>query len=306
MAGVLAEARKGGVKPDERAALERAMARFKDHFDGDPGKQLPSAFETGARPLYNQFLRSASKDPSDTYNHRLPSTRADAGNRLGQGKPTCGKEFPVTGKPTVVDGTGGSRGTLESSKVQINYGQKKFINGEWYVYGFAFRLKNAAGQSVPASGWLPEKSIPSPEVRQMGIVDALRAPDNKAGKVFQIAGASASRYPANAKIVKNPDPREGNAAPGDYLTRPGGVVNILYATPGHGGVSNDTLPVGQGVKFVPSDVKPQQVVVYVPDGAGKGGYRDSGIRQEFIYGRSVGADGSSRYGWICKDNLQAA
>lgn len=290
-----------GIKKDkkvtasERQTLDREIGRFVDKFD-DSNSKLNSHFGKVARKDYNDFRVSQP----DAYLQSLPSTDLDTGNRLGKGE-QFGERFPVKDGAQMVDGgTGHSRGTLLAPKgVWINFGQKKLIHGKECVYVFNARVRGPDGKAFATSGWVPLSNFPKgTKPHTMGDVRAPTAPIDHTLPRYDIVGAE-DTYPEGVHVVP-PKEGEGNQAPGDYLTRPGGVVHLLYTLPGHGGVANDTLRINQkGVHFERSTVPAEDIPLYNADGT------LTGEKQRYVYGCVVDNEGHRRFGWIAEANLKA-
>jgi hypothetical protein len=304
--------RDGKVTEAERQTVDREIARFKDRFDDNVRGSSAAAFVQGAQDVYNHFRTTGFSDPRDRYSQRLPSSKGNAPNRVGHDKahPKQGYHFPLDfskGPVSVVDGTGRKRGAIESSTgVRINYGQKKFIrdektgDGQWYVYAYDFKMRGADGKEHHASGWIPQEAVKSETIRHMGNVEAPRAPAMQGG-AYQITGGKSPKS-LQAKydglsVRKGPVDDEGNQAATDYLKRSDGVVHLLYALPGEGGVATDTLIADGKTRFIRSDVPPAYVKVY------KKGHEVPGKTMTFFYG-CVESAGSRRYGWIAAEVLE--
>lgn len=322
LAKIAREAKKGGVSHAELQLIDREIARFKDAHDDNRTGSDEAHFTRRASQAYNTLRIESAGSRASAFNQRLPSRPGlDDGNRLGRTAAGVAKRFPISkvdGKrPSVFDGLGVKRGEVLSSGANINFGQKKFINGQWCVYVFSARMRGVDKKSYAFSGWVPQRAFKSKEVQRMGNVEPARArdlPGPQAEMRFKTPSESvraARRYEDGVYKVTRTVAKKSSEEPSDYLMQHDGIVNLLYALPGHGGVSNDTfkLDAHQPIRFVRADVPPQRVPVYeqVPDGHGK---LKSVPRPDkdmtFLYGRVVDARGKSRFGWMAKDMLTSA
>lgn len=288
-------ARDGKTTQSERRTLDRLVGQFRDTWD-DGSARINTRFGVHARGAYNAFRTTGQGNPVNGYTQPLPSTTLDTGNRLGDGPGKKGELFRLRPGTRMVDGASGRpRATVTDASVQLNFGQKKFIDGQEHVYAFSARAR-AEGKPVSVSGWVPLAAVEGTRPRTMGDVRAPLAPLDTA-RPFRITGA-ADRY-GKAVYVVPPKPGEGNQAPRDYLTRPTGVVNLLYALPGRGGVSNDTVGVDQpGVRFFKATtVAPVDIPLFDKNGS------RNGQTMRFVYGAVEGTDGQRRFGWIGAENL---
>lgn len=294
MLRLLAQVKRSGVTRGDREVLERAIGEALARTGGE------SSFTPGALNAFNAFRRSLGTG-AEPFNQPLPSTEADAGNRLGQNpeRPNQGYRYRIYGQHIGLrDGAGEVRGEVVSDEVQVNYGQKKQIDGRWYVYVFDVTMRTSEGELTQGSGWVPLSTFRDDAVLRMGVIDAVPAEDRQPVREYSLSTATSS-YPEGATVVRNPVAGEGNQGPQDYLTRPGGVVNLLSALPGSGGVATDTFRVDQpGTTFIPSDVPTVERPVYL-DGV------EIQPPLTFVYGRVVTGDGESRYGWVAENNLSA-
>ncbi len=184
------------------------------------------------------------------------------------------------------DGLGNDRGAVTDGSALVNYGQRKMLLDAPHVYAWNVALADG----THASGWIREGAFVE-SLRGMPTIHA-RNPGQGDGPEYVVVGGDAASYPH--RDLKFDDRYAGpNREPGDYLTRPGGVVNLLYNLPfpGIGGVPTDTLPVG--VRFVRSaGVDAVHVPLYPRGGA------IAVASMAFIYGR-IGV----RYGWLALDAL---
>jgi hypothetical protein len=285
----------GKTTASERRTLDRLVGQFRDTWD-DGSARINTHFGAHAREGYNQFRTTGLGDAVSGYSQPLPSTTIDSGNRLGTGRDARGELYPLRRGTQLVDGASGRpRGTVTDPSVKLNFGQKKFINGKEHVYAFSAGAV-VKGKHVGVSGWVPLEAVQGARPRTMGDVRAPQAPLDLS-QPLRITGAS-DRYGKAAYVVP-PQPGEGNQAPRDYLTRPTGVVNLLYALPGRGGVSNDTVGINQaGVRFFKATtVPPVDIPLFNKDGS------KNGQTMRFVYGAVEGTDGQRRFGWIGAENL---
>lgn len=235
--------------------------------------------------------KQGTDDCKGPFNCVLPNPDKSDRNRMTNPK-TGTKDWPVFGQPPIFDGSARSRGKVLDSSIQINYGQRKLLLGLPHVY--AFSAKTDDGQ---ASSWVAEGSIKdADEIAKMPTVAARDPGMGDYSASFTIRGGDASVLAlyGDAKVVSKST--SNNEAATDYLLRPGNVVNMLYALPGSGGVSNDTWPANVDLAFR----RARGVAsVYVPLYT-KGTDTVIGT-QRFIYGR-VG----DRFGWMARDALGPA
>jgi hypothetical protein len=225
-------------------------------------------------------------DCAGPFNCVLPNPEASERNRITN--PANGtKNWPIAAGTDIVDGIGGKRGTVTAPTIQINYGQRKTLLGAPHVYAFS-----AASTSGTVSSWVRESAVEDP-LTSMPTVLARDPGQGDYDEVLTITGGDPSLY-GDAKVV--PDSTSSNEAATDYLLRPGNVVNVLYALPRNGGVSNDTYPAGAGLAFRRArGVASVYVYLYT-----KGTSTVVGT-ERFIYGHVNG-----RYGWIARDALAPA
>ena len=317
---LVAEAKQGGLSRAEAESLRRG---FGHALNQDTHRTVKTPGETSTFVVGDQAKKEIQRFEAGAaggLNARLPYIRANnAPNRLGMNpaNPKHGFPFPVKAGTALVDGADGSpRGTV-SGHVQINYGQRKVINGQNYVYAFDATMKPTGAKpgdkSVASSGWIREDAVTGPKAHLVREMPQTDNPPQK-DKLITVGGKRVAdtrtivggHYDTHGKDVRVGIPKggEGNLAPGDYMTRPGGVINLLSAVPGSGGVSTDTVKAGSHA-FVLSDVKPRTIPLYVGDGHGHY-HVDPNLKQEFVYGHIVGADGSRRYGWIASDALKSS
>lgn len=283
MQQIIKGVKKGGVTAAERREMVRQAGLNQGQFTAQ------------AQQLNDTFRATADSNTKNVFDQRLPTGPGQDGNRLVN--PKTGKTgfsinqdlFKSKDGVRMVDGEGKDRGRLIESPVKINYGQRKTINGEPHVYAFATHIKTPQGDRS-ASGWIPEKALKDGPIQNMPSIEAPKpiGGDLKGG-TFTITGGDPKKF-GDLKVAPHISRKERVAA-GDYMRRPGGVVNMLYNLPGKGGVSTDTFKTG--ATFIRSaGVKPVQVQLYKPESSEQAG------KMTFVYGR-VG----DRYGWIAQDSL---
>ena len=276
--GLLQGVKKDGVTAAERRELTRLSGEASDHFT------------PAARALEERFRTTPDARTPNPFNQKLPTGPGQYGNRAINPR-THTPQFPIAQGTRMVDGNGVDRGAVAAKSVMLNYGQRKTIHGQSYVYAFSTRVKTASGAQI-ASGWIPEKALGKDAPRWMPTIQAPKPPGQDLPGSYTVTGGDASKY-GDLKVAPNIPVTERLAA-GDYLLRPGGVVNLTYSLPGSGGVSTDTF--NKGVRFHRSaDVKPVSVPLYAPSSdkplPGRG--------FTFVYGH-VG----DRYGWIAEAALE--
>lgn len=327
MLQVVKAARRGGLTAAKRRVLDREVAKIKDRFDDNATGSHRANLTEGAERVYERARTRPLKSGS-AYSQKLPSRPGiDDGNRLGKvyvKDPATGMvrfkaNIAVAGNPDVVDGFGEKRGEVISSRVMVNYGQKKFINGKWHVYAFGGLMRKPEGGTTAFAGWVPQSAMKSRQVQQMGNVEAPRAADMPGGRmVFKTLDEAARitrRWPEHGYSVIPKAYSLKNGGPADYLLRPEGMVNLCYALPGDGGVATDTFrlrqkddPRGQSA-FIRSKVPARRIPVYKlekRDGKVVPIRLPASKDLRFVYGRVIGPDNRSRFGWIAEDLLSKA
>ncbi len=183
------------------------------------------------------------------------------------------------------DGASNLRGYVKSSKVEINFGQRKQINGNTMVFAFGAEL--TTGQA--ASSWIPEEDLDVGKLVRMPTVTARDPHHGDYATNFAIL-PGVPKHLVGLKVVRNSQSVDHEAA-SDYFERPGHEVYILYALPGNGGVANDAFPVG--TKFNRSKgVKELFINLYEPKSTKVVG------RMGFVYGHVNG-----RFGWIAREAI---
>lgn len=202
------------------------------------------------------------------------------------------RDWPIDPGTPLVDGLGGSMGTVVDPTVRINYGVRKELDGETLVYTWAVRVAEGGLRS----GWIPESSVV--HVGQLrAAMGSSRHRDPGQGDyetVRTVTGGDTARH-ASLKIQPNESRGGRNAT--DYLMRPGGVVNLLYSVPGRGlgGHSIDTFPTG--VQFHRAQGVRQVVVPLYPAGSAR-----AADALHFIYGW-IHDGRQRRYGWMAEEAM---
>ncbi len=218
------------------------------------------------------------------FNCELPNTQKGRNRFL---TPTGGATWALTPGTELRDGAGNVRGIVPEAAVMINYGQRKTLRGQSGVptpHVYAFAVDN-----YTKSGWIEEGRL-AVHVLDMPTVHT-RNPNSKTKVDYVVRpGVAGWLQGKNYKVV--PGSTAANEAATDYVDR-GGVVNLLYALPRAGGVSNDTIPVGS--TFVRSaDVEALYIPLY-----DFGVKKTNGKKLRFVYGHING-----RFGWIAYDALK--
>jgi hypothetical protein len=224
--------------------------------------------------------------------------------------------FPIARGFDLYDGLGNSLGSLGGRKipgrpagargVKVNYRQKKRMtvtdaNGNPVVRTFVYALA-----TVPnGSGWIMLQAIhPAYRKHFKGRPINARPPIKCRGKKpirYCIVGKEEKDAPRRYRRKVVPCSGKQSEQVGDYLTRPSGVVNLLYALPGAGGVSNDSFPVSTTTFWrVHPDCTPKEAVVNIYKRCSK---KPTG-QMRFVYGYVMNTDGTRRYGWIAKETLK--
>ena len=222
------------------------------------------------------------------FNCTLPDHAYDNVDRNRFFTQTGNIKWSVAPNTVAVDGRGEPLGKVVS-QIEINYGQRKTINGVPHVYGF--RMTLAGG--VPASAFVPESAVKGDTKRMPTVVHG--NPGRGDGAKYRITGGNPAKFKdkqgRDLKISKN---GTGNLEANDYLVRPQGSVHMLYSVPGFqiGGLATDTIRADRNVEFVRTrDVGSITVPTYSVSGV-------PGPDMKFVYGR-VG----QRWGWIALDAL---
>lgn len=197
-------------------------------------------------------------------------------------------KWSVAANTVAVDGRGEPLGRV-ISQIEINYGQRKKINGVNHVYGF--RMTLAGG--VPASAFVPESAVTGDTARMPTVVHG--NPGRGDGAKYRITGGNPNKYKdKQGRDLKISKDGTGNLEANDYLVRPQGSVHMLYSVPGFqiGGLATDTIRADRNVEFVRTkNVGSISVPTFSVSGT-------PGPDMKFVYGR-VG----QRWGWIALDAL---
>jgi hypothetical protein len=288
MRTALAAIVRSGYTPAERRVLRASLFQL-----ANPHLPRPAKLTDDALLAWRRVEQRADADTPEPFDQRLPSKLNEA-NRIRQAN---GSElWPVTKGAPLHDGLGNVRGTLTLSSAKVNFGQRRFIRNQWMVYVFATAIRSASNATQGASGWVPESAFAQP-FRQMPTIDAMTPIGGASGPRYRVTGGDNAAF-GDAKVNPNVK-RDKNEAATDYLLRPGNVVNLLYALPGGGGVSNDTFP--RGVTFVrATQVQPQRTRLYYAESTRT--YRIPFLT--FVYGRIEVPGQPDRYGWIALEALQ--
>jgi hypothetical protein len=261
--------------PEDKDAQKAAAPAGPNDADGEP-----LTAELAVDPVQK------TADCAGPFNCFLPNPiRRDRNRAVNPATDT--NLWPIAPNTEIFDGIGGKRGTVTSTAIKINYGQRKTLLGAPHVYAFSVGTSNGV-----ASSWVPESAVKD---SLAGMPTVLSRDPGKGDyeQVFTITGGDPAKY-GDMKVVANTT--SDNAAGSDYMLRPGNVVNVLYALPGGGGVSNDTYPANAGVKFKRARGV-ASVYVYLYTKA-----TDEVVgTQRFVYGHVEG-----RYGWIARDAMAPA
>lgn len=230
--------------------------------------------------------------------------------------------FPLKkGEHLLYDGTGIARGIITESKVRLNYGQQKQINGESYYYVFSSKiaLPNSKDQ-MGASGWMKASAIEGGNDPQYSaeVVEKMQPPatPNATFTKYEITGGDQQEisgkddkgnsvykygFMRNGEFVSYkvlPKTTAVNVAATDYLKRSDDVVNLGFNV---AGVSNDTFRIDGAnrplIFFRSSDKDATaNIDLYFPKDATHDGEQSIG-KMIFVYGY-VDVAGSKRWGWI--------
>jgi len=222
------------------------------------------------------------------FNCRLPDHPYDDRDRNRFFTQTGSIKWSVTPGTVAVDGRGNVVGTV-TSQIEINYGQRKVIDGKNHVFGFRMEVNG----NTPASAFVPEAAVRGDTARMPTVVHG--NPDRGDAARYRITGGNPNKFKdGQGRDYKISESGTGNLEANDYLVRPSGTVHLLYSVPGFqiGGLATDTLRVDKNIEFVRTKDIPS---ISVPTRLGS----KSGPDMKFIYGR-VG----QRWGWIAYDALE--
>lgn len=222
--------------------------------------------------------------------------------------------------------------------VKLNFGQFKTIGGVEYTYAFDNAISNPPDTGKPNGGfggWVPVSSIrtegfhprhASPR-KVLPLWDAkyvVKAAEDYTCKDVTVDGKNLQTYCDPSKETCHPCasarfsdkclppwtqlkvlPKSGDDTSEkvrDYMLRDGGAINIVYGTPYVGGVSSDTLMVGQD-QLAFQRVKPGakgnrrtslRISLFETNGT-----KPKSRKMTFVYGKVA-----DRYGWIALDALK--
>jgi len=258
-------------------------------------------------------------------NCRMPQSKGTRSNRIVNPNPLSEDRdgnilWAASPGAPLLDGTGAKLGTLlprvvegkAVNAIKVQHGMTKVLNGEVNIYAFStpVRLTSgaSAGTTTGVSAWMPLRLVRDkeallerlhPGIGRLPVVEL--SPER-----FTITGGNPADYDTSdglpLKIVKavHTPPQ-----PHDYLLRPAGTINLLYAVPGFGlgGHSLDSCLVANKPVFrAAKGVRPITVPTYYH-------YRHPLAGQiadktmTFVYG-AVEANGAAAvYGWMAREAL---
>lgn len=231
-------------------------------------------------------------------------------------------KFPLAAGQPILDGTGQLRAkTAANATTMVNYGQtrklelvgadgKKHLTTCVYAFQVSRSTNHGKTSTTPLNGWVPLEAIKQPlrsqYSHQLHAEVSHRPVGGDAAQHFTVTGGGSVKDTIAAfgdlKVRPNVE-RSASIKARDYLTRPGGVVNLLYSLPGHGGAATDTFKTG--AEFIPDKGVPRaRIPLFLPKhptAAERKGWRDGTTphHMDFVYGR-VG----DRFGWISADALK--
>lgn len=264
--------------------------------DGEGDDATTEVNESALTPGVNGDACAASP-----YNCKL---RVSGGNRVNTNDPDDDDTWAVAQGVPIRDGNGDLLGTSNRHRVLFNYGQKRELAGETYVF--------ATSTSNGSAGWMPLSSISGRDSfeNKVGHVSAKGAGLTKMG-CYEVR----SSHDPNLELKKVVyDTTSSHERAGDYLplVRANGKrsVNLTFNVPGFalGGVAIDHFP--SGTKFqrydVPTDSGAPSIDIplYVKDSAGR--YRKKSGTMKFIYGYVIADTGTKRNGWMAYDALKVS
>lgn len=239
------------------------------------------------------------------------------------------------------DGLHNLRGTIGSTSdgsyhsVEINYGQRRTMAGEDYVFAFSFNMTPAdpaLGRFI-ASGWIPIGHVlegPPANNTPSRIIAAMPAlspnhnsPDPRLGDAqeYVVVGADPSLrqtaptdpalqswYLGNTAVdrkVRSVVPDYTHMQASDYFTRPVNEVYLSYALSGNGGVADDVIPVGAHFVAINAQVNGSApAALDVSMGVYPICSDTSDQQMHYRYGY-VATPWGRRYGWMPTDVLRA-
>jgi hypothetical protein len=177
----------------------------------------------------------------------------------------------VTTGPTMVEGTGIARGTVDDPNVRVNFGQRKRIGGVLNVYAWNVNITAPNGIAYAASGWIPESSISSSELSTKMPTATATAPaagkyafskSSKTKDYVYYSLKTAADYGCGdgylpAKCLPDwattldvaPDDRNAQNKVMNFFLREGEVANLYYQTPWVGATATDTVGASGSVIF---------------------------------------------------------
>jgi hypothetical protein len=245
----------------------------------------------------NQYIKNYAKDKNyfscvgdydvqecrcykSPLNCTVPNTQPDR-NRLKPDNDNIKSEWKIKPNTKVKDGFGVVRGKLLERHVKINYGMRKMINGVSHVYAFAEPLKGGG----TASGWIEESQLvnsPLPMPTLQHDVSNVQFDITP----YKIKRGMPKEYDGVKIRAGSTSPK--NEAVADYFERQGGVINLIYALPGNGGLSCDTFIIDDDLRFYKAaNVTPIAIPTYPPRSSKQIG------TLTFVFGKIA-----DRYGWI--------
>ena len=227
-------------------------------------------------------------DCGGPFNCRLPNPGGANQNSNRYDIPgTDDDTWPLTPGTHIRDANGDALGEISSTQIAVNYGQRRVIDGQWHVFAFGPALTDGRHMS----GWVRRANITDDRILQMPDVHDRDPGMGDYDTVFHVTNAFTGMY-GTLKVV--PNSHDTHEAASDYLDR-GGVIYLLYALPGVGGVATDALPIGATFRRS-RGVRSVDVPLYWPGGTNRDSNRPS---MRFVYGHA-----GSRYGWIARDAIQ--
>jgi hypothetical protein len=267
--------------------------------------QLPNS-----QPGRNRYL---PPDFVAELDRRVPA--ADRAGKIEGGK------WEVRPHTILFEGGGGARGSFTSPCVQwspdgapafvpgdpaktcvkINFGQVKKMqaDGDAVAHSYVYAFNVFVNGTVDASGWIKLGDVTrATDLRAMGSTAPRRvrtfSPTHYVVKSAKDFGLDPRTYtwtqlPSHAFAAAKISPGDGSKQVKDYLLRDGNVINLAYNTPRVGGVSTDTLAVGDHtLEFHRvKSTKKRPALIHAPTDLA------SRPRIIFAYGELAG-----RFGWL--------
>lgn len=265
--------------------------------EADPEEPMLSETEQG---VYESCAaRGMTTRPEECsqsgFNCSLPTcSPRDGRNRIWNDRRNT-ERWPLWSEATVFDGKWNGRAVTSGAAtgnpwdgggVKVNYGQKRMalLNGAWHLMVYVLGAPTPQGSM---SGWIYVGHFYDRDLLEQMPTVTPKIPSGGVTSYHTVRGGNMGYH-----VWCGGDDGEGLVQ--HYLTRNGSHVNLLYATPSLGGVSDDTFPIGSTFErlYGPGTVT-------VPYGWCDGNTLRRVGDMSFIYGRIWGTH-EYRHGWIAQ------